>query len=260
MSATRGERRAPARERGFALLLVIFVMTLMLLAAMTASPVLYTQIQREKEREAIWRGQQYARAVKLFYRKNGRFPASLEDLSKPRLNVRFLRKPYSDPLNTEDGTWRMIYVGPGGQLIGSRKRNRNPLQISAAGGVPQPGAPGGQPAAKDSKTSGGLSGETSGMSGGPGGQGTVFGGSIIGVGSKVNRRSIIVYEEESKYIDWEFIWDSTKEALAGGQPGMQIGAPVGQPAPAGGPQPGNPRGNPPGNPPQIPPLANPPLE
>ncbi len=248
MNPARAERRATAGERGFALLLVLFVMTLMLLAAMTASPVLYTQVQREKERETIWRGQQYARAVKLFFRKNGRFPASLEDLSKPRLNVRFLRKPYADPLNTEDGSWRIIYVGPGGQLIGSRKRNRNPLQIPAAGATPQPAGPGGPPAAKDSQASGGLSGESSGMSGGLGGQGTVFGGSIIGVGSKVNRPSIIVYDGGSRYVDWEFIWDPAKEALAVGQPGMPIGTPAGLP------------GNPPGNPPPIPPLANPPLE
>lgn len=256
MSVAGAARKTPPGERGFALLLVIFVMTLMLLAAMTASPVLYTQIQREKEQEAIWRGKQYARAVKLFYRKNGHFPVSLEDLSKPRLNVRYLRQPYTDPLNTEDGAWRMIYVGPGGQLIGSRKRNRNPLQIPAAGGVPQAGGPGGQPAEKDSKPSGGQSGDVFGMSGGAAGQGTIFGGSIIGVGSKVNRHSIIVYEGASKYIDWEFIWDPTKDALAVGQPGTPIGTPAGQPAPFGGPQPGNP----PGNPPQIPPLAEPPLE
>jgi len=254
MSAAGLARRAPAPQRGYALLLVLFVMTLMLLATMAASPVLYTQVQREKEQETIWRGKQYARAVKLFYRKNGRFPSYMEDLSKPKLNARFLRQPYTDPLNAKDGSWRIIYVGPGGQLIGSRKRNRGPLQMPSAAGMTPAGTPPAPPPAKDSKDSGSQNGDSSGPSEG---KGPVFGGSIIGVACKVNKPSIIAYEGGSKYIDWEFIWDPSKDAIAVGQPGMQTGAPAGQPAPFGGPQPGNTPGNPP---PGIPPLANPPLQ
>jgi type II secretory pathway pseudopilin PulG len=254
MSAAELARKTREPQRGYALLLVLFVMTLMLLAAMAASPVLYTQIQREKEQETIWRGKQYARAVKLFYRKNGRFPSSLEDLYKPKLNVRFLRQPYTDPLNAKDGSWRIIYVGPGGQLIGSRKRNRGSLQMPAAGGITPPGTPPAQPPSKDVKDSTGQTGDSSGTSDN---QGPVFGGSIIGVGSKVNKPSIIVYEDGRKYIDWEFIWDPSKDAIAVGQPGMQIGMPAGQPPASGAPQFGNPPG---GSPPSIPPLSNPPLE
>lgn len=251
-------RSGRAGQAGYALLLVIFVMTLMLISAMAASPSLFTQMQREKEKEAIWRGKQYARAVKLYYRKNGRFPSSLEDLSKPNLNVRYLRKAYADPLNSKDGSWRIIYVGPGGQLIGSRKRNLGPVQMPAIGGAQQQGSGAGQQQAKDgnqSKDSGGQSQNTSGTSEG---QGQVFGGSIIGVGCKVNKPSIMVYDGASRYIDWEFIWDPSKDAIAVGQPGTTGttgGSAPGIPA-SGGVQPGGSSGNPP----TPPPLGNPPLE
>jgi len=66
------------------------------------------------------------------------------------------------------------------------------------------------------------------------GSSTIIGGNIIGVGSKVNERSIRVYEKAKNYRLFEFILDPSKDAVAGGQPGMQTGnglggAPIGQP-------------------------------
>ena len=115
-------RRLLPRQAGYALLMVMFLGALMLVAVAAAAPNILTQGVREKEEEMIWRGKQYARAVKLYYRKNGRFPTSIDDLVEKRTQVRYLRQAYKDPMNTEDGAWRMIYVGPGGQLIGSVTR------------------------------------------------------------------------------------------------------------------------------------------
>ncbi|HEV2287627.1 MAG TPA: hypothetical protein VGR81_01600 [Candidatus Acidoferrales bacterium] len=68
----------------------------------------------------IWRGEQYQRAVGIFYRKFGRFPTSVDDLLKSQNGgPRCLREAYKDPMNKEDGSWRFIYVTPTGQLIGS---------------------------------------------------------------------------------------------------------------------------------------------
>jgi len=136
--------RAKKNERGYALLLVAFAATLMLLAAMTAVPNVLTEGKREKEKEMIWRGNQYVRGIKLYYRKTGKFPAALDDLTKPQVgNIRFMRQQYKDPMNQQDGSWRLIYVGPTGQLIGSLKPQP---QITLPGGIP--GTPGiGTPAA-----------------------------------------------------------------------------------------------------------------
>ena len=95
------------------------VASLILLAAI-ATPRILTQGRREKEQEAIWRGNQYMRAIRLYYRKNGRYPQTLDDLKKPdNVGNHYLRKPYADPMNAADGAWRVIYVTPSGQLVGS---------------------------------------------------------------------------------------------------------------------------------------------
>src|SRR5580692_6368359 len=126
-------------EEGYALMLVVFLTTLMLLATIVAAPSVRTERKREKEEEMIWRGKQYVRAIKLFYRKNGKFPTSLDDLTKPKTgSLRYLRQAYKDPMNKEDGSWRLIYVGPAGQLIGSLKP---PQTLQLQGGAGQVGTP-----------------------------------------------------------------------------------------------------------------------
>src|SRR5260370_1083761 len=73
------------RERGYALLMVIFIAALMMAAVMTVAPNILTQAKREKEEEMIWRGKQYVRAIKLYQRKLARLPTSLHDLTHPQL-------------------------------------------------------------------------------------------------------------------------------------------------------------------------------
>src|SRR5437868_1834927 len=125
-------------QQGYALLLVIFMTTMLLILATMVAPNIKTEGQREEEKEMIWRGNQYARGVKLYFRKMGRFPISLDDLTKPKVgSLRFMRQAYKDPMNKEDGSWRFIYVGPAGQLIGSLKPPQN-LRLPQAGGVGTP--------------------------------------------------------------------------------------------------------------------------
>jgi hypothetical protein len=246
----RGDRKGAGRSRsihgggqqGSALLIVVFFAAVMIISAGAAMPSLLTQGQRDREEEMIWRGKQYARAVKLFYRKNGRFPQSMDDLVKPQLNVRFLRQAYEDPMNKEDGSWRLIYVGANGQLIGSSTRPNMLMNIPQrpAGGAGGPGQPVGSSGATGSSgaSGAGTSGTGTGVSQttpGTLGSGPIIGGNIIGVGSKVAKSSIKVYNGQQIYRDWEFLWDPTQDAIQQGQPGgPQPGTPAGQPQ--GGPQ------------------------
>ena len=144
------------RERGYAILLVLFFVTLLLLTTIAVAPNILTQGRRDKEKEMIWRGKQYSRGVKMFYRKTGKFPTSMDDLVKPHLgNVRFMRQAYKDPMNAKDGEWRLIYVGPNGQLIGSLKP-RQTIQMAGLAPVGSlPGTPAGQVAAQSSGQSNG---------------------------------------------------------------------------------------------------------
>src|SRR5580658_3882574 len=138
-SSLRAHRTA--KQDGYAILLVSFLTALMLLTVIVAAPAVRTERRREQEEEMIWRGKQYVHAIKLYYRKNGRFPTNLDDLTKPKNgSLRYLRQEYKDPMNKEDGKWRLIFVGPSGQLIGSTKPQQQ-IQISGAGSV---GTPAGQ--------------------------------------------------------------------------------------------------------------------
>jgi type II secretory pathway pseudopilin PulG len=139
MNARRPRTTGKRSERGYALLAVIFLVTVLLISTMVVAPNILTEGRREKEKEMIWRGKQYTRGVKLYYRKMGRFPTSLDDLTKPKVgSLHFMRQAYKDPMNKKDGSWRFIYVGPGGQLIGSLKPPQQNLQLPQAAGIGTP--------------------------------------------------------------------------------------------------------------------------
>jgi len=80
-----------------------------------------TQSKRRREEEMIWRGNQYVRAIRLYFRKTGHYPQDLEALKKGLPQLHFLRQAYKDPMNTTDGAWRFIYVNAAGQIIGSMR-------------------------------------------------------------------------------------------------------------------------------------------
>ena len=273
--------RARKNQAGYALLILVFLTTLVLVASMSIGLRVLTEGRRQKEQDMIWRGNQYARGIKLYYRKFGRFPTSLDQLTQPSVgNIRFMRQAYKDPMNKEDGTWRLIYVGPAGQLIGSLKPRSGGIQMPVAAGQPgvqgnapsavgtQPGAAGGisgapATAAPPSGTAAGAQGtETSGagtdsQSVPAGDTPTIMGGNIIGVGSKVNHSSVMVYEQAHNYRQFEFIWDPSKDMGIVGSPAVPGGTPAGTPGQNPSSAPPNPM-NPQPNPPLQPPNPNPP--
>ena len=260
MSASRSTPGKP--EAGYAVLLAIFLVATLMLLASAATPNILTQGRRLREQDAIWRGNQYVRAIRLYYQKNGKYPSSLEDLTKANaVGVHFLRKPYKEPMNSSDGSWRLIYVTPNGQLVGSvHFRTLQEMAVAAAFAGQLPGSAAGlagqlfgqvnlnggsqlgtmgQPGAPSSQQSGSQLGQSSALQPGLGGQNSmvsstqpaplqsadspVFGGSVIGVASKVKQPSIIVYQGSKTYFDWEFIWNPLMNA--NGAPGQQIAIP-----------------------------------
>ena len=120
-------RANSAGQQGYALVLVIFLLALAVIATAAVAPDILVNGRRDKEEEMIWRGKQYVRGIRQFVRYNQmhggvtKFPTSMDDLVKNKVGIRFMRQAYKDPVNTKDGSWRFIYVGPNGQLIGSLK-------------------------------------------------------------------------------------------------------------------------------------------
>src|SRR3984893_19492502 len=56
-----------ARERGYTLVALLAVMTLMALFALAAAPRILQQAQRDREKEAIFRGEEVAEAIRIYY-------------------------------------------------------------------------------------------------------------------------------------------------------------------------------------------------
>ena len=63
-------------ESGYALILIMFFLALLVLSLAAAAPTFLTNIQREKETEMIWRGKQYGRGLRLYYSKMKKYPTS----------------------------------------------------------------------------------------------------------------------------------------------------------------------------------------
>ncbi len=148
--------RVRSGESGYAYLMALFLMMAMLIASQVVLSNLATQGRRQREREAIWHGNQYVRAIRLYYRKTGHYPQSVDDLQKGLPGLHFLRiEAYRDPMNKDDGAWRLIYVNAAGQIIGSVRYAtlQQMALMDLNGGVMPSGQPGSATASADQSNS-----------------------------------------------------------------------------------------------------------
>jgi type II secretory pathway pseudopilin PulG len=98
-----------ASEDGYILVAVMFMLALLIIAMAVAAPKIARSIQRDRELETMHRGKQYARAVKLYYKKFNAYPPNIDALVKTN-EIRFLRKKYLDPM-TGKADWKPIALG-----------------------------------------------------------------------------------------------------------------------------------------------------
>ena len=249
---SRGQAPAGRKESGYAYIMALFMILAVVAGSTVAMERLLTSGRRQREEEAIWRGNQYVRAIRLYYHKTGHYPQSLDDLKKGMPELHFLRyAAYKDPMNGEDGSWRLIYVNAAGQIIGSVRYatlqqmalldlNGGSLPLAQQGAPPgqfglpvsnlardpsvpsvqkpqdaqqpSPAAPGGQSTPlAQLKPTGPVSGP-------------VLGAFIDGVGSTVDKASLKIYKGGKKYKDWEFIWNPIEDQAAALQQGLNTGA------------------------------------
>jgi len=117
-------------ESGFALLLVFVLAAAIAITLYIEVPRVAFESQRAREQMTIDRALQYQRAIQLFYRKYRLYPQNLDDLETTR-NIRFLRHRYLDPLTGKE--FRLLHVGPAGQLTDSLVQPATPLPGSSGG-------------------------------------------------------------------------------------------------------------------------------
>ena len=111
-------------QRGAILLMLMVVVVILGLSAGIAGQSWRSTMQKAREAELLWRGQQYQQAIASYYAvKHGpqqMLPAKLEHLIRdPRFPgvVRHLRKQYDDPMTGED--WELV-TDPAERIIGVR--------------------------------------------------------------------------------------------------------------------------------------------
>jgi type II secretory pathway pseudopilin PulG len=105
-------------EAGMTMLAIMLILAVAAIALMAAAPAIQQEVQREKELEAIQRGEDIANAIRLYVEHyNGtKLPESIDDLLEgipEGTKTRQIMRPSSavDPLS-EDGKWRLIKADP----------------------------------------------------------------------------------------------------------------------------------------------------
>lgn len=117
-------------ERGYTLLALIVAIAVMSILMAAAMPIWSHVMKREREKELLFRGNQYIEALDRFYRKFGRLPLKLEELHKTKC----IRRLYPDPM-TKDGKWELIYFKVGAQQARRRMPGGESAQPLSAGSI-----------------------------------------------------------------------------------------------------------------------------
>ena len=203
-------------EAGYSLVALLAVMTVFALFAMAVAPSLQQQSQREKEKEAIYRGEQVAEAIREYYkyraavnnvRGDQALPTSMDQLlqglpipggSKTRQILR--ANAARDPLSLE-GEWRLIhprsdelidfqqavmaYVGS----VAPQPRDRQMIELQAVA-VPQMVNVLNTGTTQRTSSSSSISDDTS--------------GPFVGVASRSKRSSVLTFYGIESHDQWIF--------------------------------------------------------
>jgi type II secretory pathway pseudopilin PulG len=236
MQKIRLPRNASRRSESGYMLLVLMLAVAVLTITMSEVARNYRRaVQRDKEVEMIHRGEQYARAIQKFYKKNHTYPLTLEQLENTN-NIRYLRKRYKDPMSP-DGEWKIAHQADIATLKGVG--NLTPPPVAGAGGA----AAGAAAAAAQATTTTNIitstptqgTGSSAGSSAGTSGNSSnpVFGGGpVFGVVSKMTTEGIHSFGDKTKYSEWFFVYIPTQDTVAGRllvgpyNPNLVVGAPT----------------------------------
>ena len=205
-----GGPRGRSAERGYALVALLLVISLLALFALAAAENARQQGQREREKEAIFRGEQVSDAIRLYYMSRGAqgvnsLPTSMEQLtdgiSLPGRNkkLQILRSEAAiDPLS-KSGEWKTI--SPTSEDVGQFVKSL----MTYSGGIP-PVPRGGMArlASLIPQMTNVL--DTGSSANAPGGEDNSANssGPFLGVASRSQRNSVMTYYGIERHDQWIF--------------------------------------------------------
>jgi type II secretory pathway pseudopilin PulG len=197
-------------ERGYALVALLIVISLMALFAMAATANVKQQAQREREKEAIFRGEQVADAIGAYYRSKGAsgvnsLPTNMDQLLEGiqiagrTKKLQILRTSAAkDPLSNS-GEWK--FITPSSQDMAGLVKN---LTVYTDGVPPTPQPPFQNLAGVISQVTNVLN--TKSTDDAPGGEDNSesASGPFLGVTSRSQRNSVITYYGIDRHDEWIF--------------------------------------------------------
>jgi type II secretory pathway pseudopilin PulG len=220
---TRAPSHGRAAEAGYNMVMLIVAITVLSILVAAMLPLMSTEIRREKEEELVFRGFQYAEAIRIFHQRYQRYPNKLDELLE--VKPRCIRQLWTDPM-TKDGKWGLIF-----QNQGTPVNPQNPGNPSDPEGPQVPQAPqgpdkkppppgptdGSRDAGQDPNAPPGLNTPKQGE--------VVATGPITGVYSKSSQTSFLVLYGHNRYDEWRFTEDLIRNGSAqrgsfGGAPGI----------------------------------------
>jgi type II secretory pathway pseudopilin PulG len=172
-------------ERGYVLLTLLLLVSLLVIAAASVAPSIARQLRRDREDELIHRGAEYRRAIRSFAKHTGRFPLTLDELENTN-GTRYLRRRYKDPIT--GGEFRLLHMA----------------DVAAYGS--RSDAPSSPPDENGAQTANSANSQPS----------NVGGGVILGVASPSVKETIREFDHKNHYNQWLFfysaIYDGSVEA------------------------------------------------
>ena len=122
-------RNSKIQERGFTLIGLAVIITIMGIVLMTVSRVYSTMAKRDVEEELLFRGDEIKDAIDSYFKYGTMYPKSFEELLKDPRGVnpkKHLRKLYKDPITK--GEWDVI-KDKAERIVGVRsKSGEEPLK------------------------------------------------------------------------------------------------------------------------------------
>lgn len=191
-------------ERGYTLVALLAVMTIILLVITAAAPSIRHQAQRERETEAIFRGEQVAEAIRLYVKARNALPNSMEQLLEgipSGTKKRQILRPSAarDPLSSS-GEWRLVqpmdrtmidftravqlYAGGRPLTTSDQSLQIFAQRVASFGNVLNTGTKEAAPGGEDDSASSSVP--------------------FIGVSSRSRRNSIIHYYDIDRHDQWVF--------------------------------------------------------
>lgn len=168
-------------EAGYSLVVLVIAVTVLNILVAAMLPLWSTAIKREKEEELIFRGFQYAEAIRVFRQRHSRPPSRLEELLE--VKPRSIRQLWKDPM-TEDGKWGLIFENQPQGGFTNQGDGRGP---SGKEGEEEP---------EEEENGGPQLTPRKGQE--------VQIGPIIGVRSKSGDKAMLLFNGRERYDEWQF--------------------------------------------------------